>query len=115
MHETHRLCWDGGVDADGHILEPSDLWENYIDPKYRDVALRVVKDENGLDELQINGQRSRMSRKGFPSTLAAMGRPDLGKMMFDPEVTYDNHAPIGGDRRQGAAASTSTPNTSTPR
>ncbi len=94
MHETHRLSWDGGVDADGHILEPSDLWEKYIDPEFRDVALRVVKDENGLDELQINGQRSRMSRKGFPSTLAAMGRPDLGQMMFDPEVTYDNHAPI---------------------
>ncbi|MEY2471017.1 MAG: uncharacterized protein QOK28_346 [Actinomycetota bacterium] len=93
FYETHRLKWDGAVDADGHILEPSNLWENYIDPKFRDVALRVVKDENGLDELQINGQRSRMSRKGFPSTLAAMGRPDLGKMMFDPEVTYDNHAP----------------------
>ena len=93
MPETHRLSWDGAVDADGHILEPSDLWENYIDPEFRDVALRVVKDENGLDELQINGQRSRMSRKGFPSTLAAMGRPDLGKMMFDPGVTYDNHAP----------------------
>ncbi|MEY2399135.1 MAG: uncharacterized protein QOJ00_2309 [Actinomycetota bacterium] len=94
MHETHRLSWDGAVDADGHILEPSDLWENYIDPGFRDVALRVVKDENGLDELLINGQRSRLSRKGFPSTLAAMGRPDLGQMMFDPDVTYDNHAPI---------------------
>ena len=93
MPETHRLSWDGAVDADGHILEPADLWENYIDPKFRDVALRVVKDENGLDELEINGQRSRMSRKGFPSTLAAMGRQDLAKMMFDPDVTYDNHAP----------------------
>jgi hypothetical protein len=93
FYETHRLGWDGAVDADGHILEPSNLWEDYIDPKFRDVALRVVKDENGLDELQINGQRSRMSRRGFPSTLAAKGRPDLGQMMFDPEVTYDNHAP----------------------
>src|SRR4029077_20424943 len=26
---------------------------------------------------------------------AAMGRQDLGEMMFDPAVTYDNHAPIG--------------------
>ena len=24
MHETHRLSWEGAVDADGHILEPSD-------------------------------------------------------------------------------------------
>ena len=59
MHETHRLSWDGAVDADGHILEPSDLWETYLEPQYRDRALRVVKDENGLDELEIGGQRSR--------------------------------------------------------
>ena len=26
------------VDADGHILEPLDLWDNYIDPKFRDRA-----------------------------------------------------------------------------
>jgi len=22
------------IDADGHILEPLELWENYIDPKF---------------------------------------------------------------------------------
>ena len=27
MHQTGRLSYDGAVDADGHILEPSDLWE----------------------------------------------------------------------------------------
>ena len=95
MHETHRLSHDGAVDADGHILEPSDLWERYLEPKYRDRALRVVKDERGLDELEIGGERSKMSRRGFPSTLAAMGRPDLIEMAKDPSVTYDNHAPLG--------------------
>ncbi|HYZ99395.1 MAG TPA: amidohydrolase family protein [Acidimicrobiales bacterium] len=93
MHETHRLSWDGAVDADGHILEPSDLWERYLEPRYRDRALRIVKDDNGLDELEIGGQRSRMSARGFPSTLAAMGRRNLRDMARDPEVTYDNHAP----------------------
>jgi hypothetical protein len=24
------------VDADGHILEPLDLWDKYIDPEFRD-------------------------------------------------------------------------------
>ena len=95
MHETHRLTWDGAVDADGHILEPSNLWETYLEPKYRDRALRVVKDENGLDALEIGGQPSVMSRRGFPSTLAAMGRPDLIEMAKDPSITYDNHAPSG--------------------
>src|SRR6185503_14354635 len=95
MHETHRLKFDGAVDADGHILEPPDLWETYLDPQYRDRALRVVRDENGLEELEIGGKRSVMSRRGFPSTLGAMGDPDLGAIMFDPERTYLDEAPFG--------------------
>src|SRR5689334_10668910 len=95
MHETKRLSFDGAVDADGHILEPPDLWETYLEPKYRDRALRVVPDENGLEELEIGGQRSAMSRRGFPSTLGAMGDPDLRAMQLDPERTYLGEAPYG--------------------
>src|ERR1043165_6908609 len=95
MHETQRLSSDGAVDADGHILEPPDLWETYLEPKYRDRALRVVKDEDGLEELEIGGARSKMSRKGFPSTLGAMGDPDLKAMQLDPERTYLGEAPYG--------------------
>jgi hypothetical protein len=32
----------GAIDADGHLLEPPDLWEKYIDPRYRDRAIRVA-------------------------------------------------------------------------
>ena len=95
LHETQRLSFDGAVDADGHILEPPDLWETYLEPKYRDRALRIVLDEKGLEELEIGGARSHMSRKGFPSTLGAMGDPDLPKIMFDPERTYLGEAPFG--------------------
>jgi predicted TIM-barrel fold metal-dependent hydrolase len=83
------------VDADGHILEPPDLWERYIDPKYRDRALRFVLDDNGLEALEIGGQPSVMSRRGFPSTLGAMGDPDLRSMQLDPERTYLREAPFG--------------------
>ena len=72
MHQTGRLSYDGAVDADGHILEPSDLWERYLEPKYRDRALRIAKDDRGLDELEIDGKRSMMARRGMPSTLASM-------------------------------------------
>ena len=92
---TERLSFAGAVDADGHILEPPDLWETYLEPKYRDRALRLVPDENGLEELEIGGARSRMSRKGFPSTLGAMGDPDLRGMQLDPERTYLGEAPFG--------------------
>jgi predicted TIM-barrel fold metal-dependent hydrolase len=41
------------VDADGHILEPLDLWAKYIDPKFRDRAPRIVMGENGKERLVI--------------------------------------------------------------
>jgi len=95
MHETKRLSFAGAVDADGHILEPPDLWETHLEAKYRDRALRLVTDEHGLEELEIGGTRSRMSRRGFPSTLGAMGDPDLRAMQLDPGRTYRGEAPYG--------------------
>ncbi len=95
LHTTHHLPFDGAVDADGHILEPPDLWERYLEPKHRDRALRFVLDEQGLEELEIGGRRSRMSRKGFPSTLGAMGDTDLKAMQLDPARTYLDEAPYG--------------------
>ena len=46
------------IDADGHILEPRDTWERYIDPEYRDRALRVGIHE-GNEVLEIDGKPSR--------------------------------------------------------
>ena len=95
MHETARLGFAGAVDADGHILEPPDLWETYLEPKYRDRALRFVRDDNGLEALEIGGKPSIMSRKGFPSTLGAMGAPNFRDIQLDPERTYVREAPYG--------------------
>ena len=67
----------------------------YLEPKYRDRALRIVPDEAGLEELEIGGERSKLSRRGFPSTLGAMGDPDLRAMQLDPERTYLGEAPYG--------------------
>lgn len=95
LHETHRIAYDGAVDADGHILEPPDLWETYLEPKYRDRALRIVRDADGLEELELDGRRSEMSRKGSVSTLGAMGAPNLTHIARDPERTYLREAPYG--------------------
>jgi hypothetical protein len=56
------------IDADGHILEPLDLWDKYIDRKFRDRAPKVVKAENGKERLVIEERAAR------PSRLAAGGR-----------------------------------------
>jgi uncharacterized protein len=89
------LPYEGAVDADGHILEPPDLWETYLEPGFRDRALRIVLDDDGLEELEIGGQRSVMSRRGFPSTLGSMGHPDLREVALDPARTYVGEAPFG--------------------
>ena len=68
LHETQQLSFAGAVDADGHILEPPDLWETYLEPSFRDRALRFVRDEQGLEALEIGGRPSVMSRRGFPSS-----------------------------------------------
>ena len=95
MHEVHRSEHEGAVDADGHILEPPDLWDEYLEAKFKDRALRIRVDENGLEELEIGGQRSSMSRRGFPATLGAMGAADLADIQRNPDRAYLHEAPFG--------------------
>jgi predicted TIM-barrel fold metal-dependent hydrolase len=45
------------VDCDSHVMEPPDLWERYLEPKYRDRAIKIVRDpKDGLEVLLIDNQ-----------------------------------------------------------
>src|SRR5438105_13192763 len=44
------------IDADGHILEPLDLWDRYIDPEFRERRPRFVIDDNGKERLSVEGK-----------------------------------------------------------
>lgn len=44
------------VDADGHIMEPANLWQDYIHRDFRDRCVRVVRDELDGDKLSIDGE-----------------------------------------------------------
>ena len=37
------------VDVDGHIMEPPDIFENNLEPKYRDRAYKLVEDDAGVE------------------------------------------------------------------
>src|ERR1043166_3817017 len=69
-----RIPYSGVVDADGHILEAPNLWEKYLEPKYRDRAVRIRKDERGLEYLEVDGKPSKITRGGAPSFLGVMDR-----------------------------------------
>jgi predicted TIM-barrel fold metal-dependent hydrolase len=91
-----RFTVDGAVDADGHVLEPPDLWERYLEPRYRARALRVRKDDRGLEYLEIDGRPSKLIRSGIPETLGAMDR--IGGITYEREpvgLAYVDNAPLG--------------------
>ena len=85
---VHHLKHRGAVDADGHVLEDAGLWEHYIEASHRDRALKMKRDENGLEYLEIGGQPSKRTRKRLsrharphgpegPRGLHAASRQDL--------------------------------------
>jgi hypothetical protein len=53
------------IDADGDIREPPDLWDRYMDPKFRDRAPRPVEGEDGKDRLAADEHTVGDSRRGF--------------------------------------------------
>ena len=80
----------GAVDADGHVLEPADLWLNYLEDKYRDRAIRIDTDENGLEVFVFDNKPSQLCFPGFPGILGAMGSPDI---LPGVERTYEMGSP----------------------
>jgi predicted TIM-barrel fold metal-dependent hydrolase len=96
MEEQIRsLKYPGGVDADGHILEDTKLWENYCEAKYKATALRIKDDGDGLQYFEIAGKPSKVNRKGSFGGLAAMGEVTREKGSFDPRRKYGENAPFG--------------------
>src|ERR671923_1379899 len=48
MARSYRI-----IDADGHVLEPVDIWDRYMDPAYRDRAPRLFVDHDGKERLRV--------------------------------------------------------------
>ena len=87
------LNYSNIIDADGHILEPVDAWEKYIDPAYRDRALRV-RQLDGKDVLEMDGKPSRFFNIQVLTGLGGMGKgqAEIEQMM---EQSYPGNAPYG--------------------
>ena len=93
-----RLEYPGAVDADGHILEPPDLWERYLEPRFRDRAIRIRTNEDGLEYMEIDGRPSKLIRAGMPEGVGAMDR--MAGYVYEREkktgISYVDNAPLGG-------------------
>jgi predicted TIM-barrel fold metal-dependent hydrolase len=91
-YEIKRFPYPGTIDADGHVLEPGDLWENYLEEKYRARALRVRVDDEGYEYLEIDQRPSQRTVRGSLGILGAMGDEDLRPR---PDRRYADNMPFG--------------------
>jgi len=91
-YEIVRFPHDGTIDADGHVLESATLWEDYLEPRYRDRALRIRVDDDGLEYLEIGGKPSERTTRGSLGLMGAMGDAEARP---GPERRYADTMPFG--------------------
>ncbi len=81
------------VDADGHVLEPRDTWQNYLEPQFRDRAICIAADAKGSEVLLVDGKPVETTR----FQLAALGGIELDPddIMSNPDLKYEDGCPPG--------------------
>ena len=75
------------VDVDGHILEPANLWLEYIEPAFRDRAMRVEEDRAGLECWSVDRRPITFFSGGTAADAASIGK----SREWRKENIFDNH------------------------
>jgi predicted TIM-barrel fold metal-dependent hydrolase len=65
------------IDADNHFIEPPDLYEHYIDPSKKDLAIRYVKDPASGRRVQLFADRP----SKFSVSQVTYSQEELDKML----------------------------------
>lgn len=66
------------IDCDSHVLEPANLWRDYLEPKFRDQAVRAEPNVDGSESLLIANQVVQ------GSSLAMLSHEDRWSRMRQP-------------------------------
>ena len=75
------------IDCDSHVLEPRDLWLNYLEQKYVDRAIRIETEE-GIEKLIIG------EKVVLQGVLAGLGGAHIDKAkLFVPGMSYEDGCP----------------------
>ena len=87
------------IDADGHIVEPPDLWHNYAPAAYRDRVPTVAPNADGIPVTRLEGKTREGVVRSLYSSCVPAGLIDAAKMRtidFDevPRGGWDPHARI---------------------
>jgi predicted TIM-barrel fold metal-dependent hydrolase len=76
------------------VLEPRDLWLRYLEPAYRERAIRIAKDEEGVEVLLVDG-RPHLALRGRLGALGGIGM-DAADLMTVGQRSYEDGCPAGG-------------------
>ena len=87
------------IDADGHILEPPDLWEQYIEPKFREGYPKLITAADGLeifrvehdDAIDLGRGKTELLRRHAPRSnrLPHLPRDLMGLVVTQFEIAGD--------------------------
>jgi predicted TIM-barrel fold metal-dependent hydrolase len=87
------------IDADGHIVEPRSVWQEYTEPAYRDRVIQIVRDRDGIDRMMIDGE-VRVDRNmaiAAACTPGGLSDPHRARTMSWDEIVpggYDPHVRV---------------------
>jgi predicted TIM-barrel fold metal-dependent hydrolase len=83
------------VDADGHVCEPTELWQTYLESKYRDRAVEFKKDDRGREHLVMDGRPCAEALVGMYGLFSGLGSSDYEALFRkgyfgynDPDITH---------------------------
>jgi predicted TIM-barrel fold metal-dependent hydrolase len=87
------------VDMDSHVMEPPDLWLNYLEPKYRDRAIRIEAGDDGVESLIVDNKvllTGRLAALGGVEheTAEVFTSSDLRYLDGCPPASYDTQARV---------------------
>src|SRR5260370_18574486 len=83
------------IDSDGHILEPLTLWNDYMDPAFRDRAPKLVIDKDGKERLLVEDQilGSHQGMGGIGGVVARQGAVPAPRMIYSAAPPSGFHTP----------------------
>ena len=75
------------IDCDTHVMEPADLWTNYLEAEFKDRAIRI-EEHDGVEQLIIG------EKVVLQGVLAGLGGADLNKSeIFTGKFKYQDGCP----------------------
>jgi predicted TIM-barrel fold metal-dependent hydrolase len=94
---TQRETMGRIIDADSHFMEPLDLWERYIEPRFRSRCLRFEKDAHGRHVMVINENKridgvGEYTMEDMLGVAVGYGQKEEGKGLgtFDYATAFNN-------------------------